>query len=186
MSGFSKENRKIGNKTLIEMYKKNLVTLDAIIETIVKQKEVSRAMIKELCIFISNYSSGTKTILCRYLQENGICNAKINNMSTAELIVNFKKQVSKDTSLPCSVNTELQLIAFGIRNNLSHNLNQVEYLEKVVNDSGLKKFINFLNKISIESRQIEQLFERKIETIEEKITESKQLEKEIYHFGIKL
>ena len=162
-----------------------MMILDATISIIKRDKEVPKPLVKELCIFISNYTSATKTMLCRYLQKSGVCNAKISNMSTSELIVNFKKQVSKDTKAPCFISTELQLITFSMRNKLSHNLNQVDYLAKVIEDSSIKKFLNFLTKLSTESKEIENLLKKKVE-IKEEIKEEKAIEKDIYHFGIKV
>lgn len=188
MNEFTKENRHISSEKLLKSFNDSLVILEIILQRLKKDNAASRANIKDLCLFFSNYSSGSKTIITRYLQKSGLKNQQINNMSVAELFVKFKKAISKDTEMPCSLTTELHLIVFDIRNKLSHNLNQVDYLTKVVEQSGIKKMINFLEKLSDEAKEIEHCYSLKIEKekeLEKDNFNNNRIEKEIYHFGIR-
>lgn len=190
MNEFLKENKHTSTESILNSYRKCIVKLDALIERVEKDKDFSNSNKNELSIFLSNYSSGTKTIVCRYLQYSEVANQRIINMSATELFVKYKRELIKDFKNNPPITTELHLIVFDLRNKLNHNIDQIEYLNKVINESGLNKVLGFLNKISKESKEIYNTFENKYENHKEKLKENeqkkqKEIQREHYPFGIK-
>ena len=163
MNEFSRENKHLSENDVIDLYQQNIMNLKKIIKDIRLKKSIDDNCLSNLCIFFSNYTSGTKTIICKYLYSSNLTKNKLNNMSVPELFVKFKKQISKDTETPCMLSTELHLVAFDLRNKLSHTINQQSYLSKVILNSGINKMIRFLDKLEKESSEIHHYFKMKVE-----------------------
>lgn len=185
MNEFTKENRWASSEALQKTYHTCIVSIDALIQRIKADKHVSMSNTKELTLLIPNYISCIKTIICRYLQKSGYSNQRINNFSSTELFFKFKKEISKDTKEPCNLSNELFLVVLSIRNKLSHTFNQVEYISNVIERSGHKKISALLDRMSIEAKEIENLFQNKLEnSIEKEIVHEVSKSRENYPFGI--
>lgn len=163
MNEFIKENKKISSEKLLKSYNENISYLDSTINRIKSNGKSQRETTKDLCLLFGNHASLTKTIMVRYLQLSDITNQKINYMTIPELFVKFKKCITNDTQMPCPLTTELHMISFDLRNKLAHNINQSDYMENVISQSGVKKMLNFLTKLSDESKEIEHCFNLKLE-----------------------
>lgn len=185
MNEFTKENRGVPSEILLKSYHSCIVSIDALIQRIKADKEVSISNKKELALLISNYSSCVKTVICRYLKASGYSNQRINNFSTTEVFFKFKKEIAKDNKATCNLSHELHLVVFNLRNKLSHTLNQVDYVSLIVEKSGMVKILGLLNRLSIESKEIETQFEKKLENLaKEELANEKTIPKERYPFGI--
>lgn len=190
MNEFTKENKKITSEKLLENFGENIKYLDATIDRIVNNKNtITRETMKDLCILFGNHASSTKTIMVRYLLLSGISNHKISYMTIPELFMKFKKTVEKDIEMPCPLTPDLHLIAFDIRNKLAHNTNQTSYMSNIIQQSGLKKVLNYLKKLSYEGKEIEYCFNIKIEQEKNKKNEKNEEisleDKQQYPFGIR-
>jgi len=187
MNEFSRENKHLSETDVIDLYQQNIMNLKKIIKDIRLNKSVTDVCLLNLCIFFSNYTSGTKTIICKYLHSSNLTKNKLNSMSVPELFVKFKKQISKDMGTPCMLSTELHLVAFDLRNKLSHTINQQSYLSKVIHTSGINKIIRFLDKLEKESSEIHHYFKIKVEnnnSITENLNNESLKEINQYPYGI--
>lgn len=186
MNEFTKENKHLTAEKLLEYYRENIKLLDKTIAELQEQRMADTSSVRDLCLFFGNYSSGTKTIISRYLNECGVSNKQIKTLSTVELIVMFKKSIAIDKHAPCNLTSELHMISFDLRNRLAHHINQESYLGNVIEKSGIKKITRFLSRLSGEAKEIENHYLNKVNLskINAKANSQEVMQEKIHPFGI--
>lgn len=184
MNDYLKENKGVSDEKIITSLLGNLDKIKNVSLNANNYGMLTDSEKLTMCSFFSEYSSLLKTIIVRYLQNSNVSNKRLSEMSMPEIFCKFKSEIAKDTGERCNLREDLHIVAFNIRNKLSHTYSQLEYISDVIDKSKMPKIVKFLNEVVKEAKQIQELYLNKIEHLN--IYESKKgREQEVYPFSIR-
>lgn len=185
---YTRENIRIPDSEIIDTFSKTISVLDRLKIELKEKKKLTPTEVMEFCIGISNFASCFKTINTRYLNKSGFSNAKLHEFSSPELFVLLKKEIRKDVpDITKRINLEWEafFIVMDLRNKLSHTINQEKHMYGVLEASGDRKIVNYLESLTEQSIFLKDTFKMKSEAVERVIKNNKEASIETYHpYGI--
>lgn len=185
---YTRENTKISDEEITITFSKTIAVLEMLKKELKEKKRLTPTEIMEFCISISNFASCFKTINTRYLNKSGFSNAKLLEFSSPELFIMLKKEIRKDVpDITKRINIEWEafFIIMDLRNKLSHTINQEKHMYDVLEASGERKMINYLESITEQSAFLRDTFKAKSEAVERVVKNHKEASIDAYHpYGI--